>query len=329
MNFFLRILFVMAISLLGSQVWASYIYERDFASLGRVYLNRIGGLSNDTLERQGPARKDRCSYRYGRILNDGRIDIRILIGYFDWTTGSRIYKDGGNYGYSPSIDLGAFSALRKIITGRCPGRAEFCGFSQVPGSPYRFTKTIVIQGRRYPASVEIYFPSVSEYLYANIGKYLDEQKRRSRATLEQFRSALKSADAVFYLGHSRNGGGPDFDPPVFIGGTNKVNYNGYYKRNRPGLKNMLAALQAGGRQPAVLGLMSCDSRDHFLASVRRVAPRTGVISSLNVLTVDGVYTAMIGGADALLRGQCQSGFMNSIRYTSFNQKYITMDGMFE
>lgn len=257
------------------------------------------------------------------------IDIRIALGYFDWTNGSQIKMNGRNYGYSPSIDPGAYAALRRIMTSSCPGKAQFCGFKKDSGNPYRFTKKVKIQGREYTAKVDMVFSSVSEYLDVNTtGKYSGDQRSRSQSAKGFFNSALQNADVVFYFGHSRNGGGPDFNPPIFISGTNKVNYNGYYKVERPGLRNLVSNL-GSGKQPAILGLMSCNSRNHFLSSVSNTAPRTGVISSMDVLEVDGVFTALIGGADAVLRGQCQKTFYQSLRLTSFNQRYITMDRMFE
>ncbi len=325
MNVFRGLLLLFAMVVATSQANAT-LYEGEFTNMGRDYLKSLERLDTDRLDRLPVAQRDRCISRYNGMINDGVLDIRIIMGYFDWTTGSPVKMDGTNYGYSPSIDPGAYQAVRGILTGRCPGDAEFCGFNQ--DSAYQFTKKVHIQGQSVLAKVQIYYASVSEYYDVNKGKYSGEQADRSAALQAQFRDALQKADVVFYFGHSRNGGGPDFNPPVLIRGTNKVNYDGYYKPNRPGLKQMISDLQSG-HQPSVLGLMSCDSRDHFLSSLRKVAPNMGVITSLNVLQVDGVYTAMIGAGDAVLRGQCQTGFMQSIRRTEFNAKNITMDGMFQ
>lgn len=304
------------------------IYENEFLNLGKSYIKQVGGLPTDDLNSLPSDQRGKCEQRYSPVWNDGVIDIRIVMGYFDWTNGEPIKMNGRDYGYSPSIDPGAFNAVREIMTSRCPGRAEFCEFKQEKGNPYRFTKNVVIHGRQYLARVDMVFSSVTEYLNYNNGKYANEQRARSQSAKNFFNGALQSADAVFYFGHSRNGGGPDFDPPIFVSGTNKVNYNGYYKVHQPGLKNLLSAL-SGGRKPAILGLMSCSSRNHFLGPIASVAPGTGVISSMDVLEVQGVYTALIGGVDAVLRGQCQKTFYKSLRMTSFNQQYITMDRMFE
>lgn len=313
------------ITLIASHSWAA-LYENTFTSMGKDYLKSLGRLRTDDVTRESSSSRERCQARYDKILNDGVIDIRILMGYFDWTIGTPVNADGGNFGYSPSIDPGAYQSIRKILTSRCPGDAEFCEFREQ--TPYLFTKQVTIAGRSYQARIEMYYASVSEYFNTNTGAERSQQQQRSAASQAQFTEALQNADAVFYFGHSRNGGGPDFNPPVLISGVNKVNYNGYYKPNRPGLKKMLAALKGSSHRPQILGLMSCDSRDHFRSSLRSVAPNMGLISSTAVLKVDGVYTAMIGGIDAILRGQCQTGFSSSIRMTSFNQQNITMDGVF-
>ncbi len=294
--------------------------------MGSSYVSLLNGLSNESLETLAPEQKAFCQKRYEKILRDELIDIRIPIGYFDWTIGKEVIKGGNNYGFSPSIDLGAYAAIRSLLTRSCAGRALFCGFDQE--KDYVFSKAVVIRGKTYRARVQIYFSSESEFFDKNIGRKGREQELRSDYMERFFVGALQGADAVFYLGHSRNGGGPDFNPPVLMAGENKVNYKGFYKIQRPGYHMMMSALSSGS-QPAILGLMSCDSRDHFLSPLRGKAPGTGVITSTAVITVEEVFTALIGGIDAILRGQCQKGFYKSLRMTARNQRYITMDGMFE
>lgn len=323
MRFFLAFLGL----ILGSPLAQAYLYESNFWETGQSYLRQLAAVPTESVEDVTGNEKTRCQSRYEGMIHDGVLEMHIVIGYFDWTTGFTVKYQRQDYGYSPSVDPGAYAALQRLLTSRCPGRAQFCGFSQI--APYRFSKDVVIQKRKIKASVEMVFASVSEYLASNTGKYANEQGERSRAAEANFINALKTGDAVFYFGHSRNGGGPDFAPPVFIKGTNKVNYNGYYRVQRQGLKRMLTALSSGSHQPILLGLMSCDSKDHFLTRIREVAPRMGVILSKDVVKVEGVYTALIGAADAVLRGQCQRGFSKSIRMNSLNQRYITMDGVFD
>lgn len=322
--------FSIVLSLLSSVAVArgGYLFETTFANLGFDYLERLNEKNTDVLSALPVEKQNSCLQRYNNVLEDGVIDIRIALGYFDWTTGSEVQDRGGNYGFSPSMDLGAFHALKTLLLSPCNGNARFCGFKQDPANEFRFFRAVTIHGSKYLASVDMQFSSATEFLNDNIGIYRDEQNRRTNFMENYFKQALQNADAVFYFGHSRNGGGPDFSPPVFVKGKNKVDYDGYYEVKRPGLKMLMAALGNEKKAP-ILGLMSCASREHFLNKMREIAPETGVITSRDVLQVDYVYTAMIGGIDAILRGQCQRSFYESLRLTPGNQENITMDGMFK
>jgi hypothetical protein len=302
-----------------------YLFENNFYQMGQAYAQRLASLPTDNWSQLPPDKQAACHQRYDKILKDGVIDIRIAVGYFDWTVGSSV----GQYGISPSLDIGAYYALRGLLTSSCSGNLRFCGFRPDQKNSNRLTRDVIINGQRVQAVVSIVFASATEYYSQNTGSYRQQQQDRSQYAENFFLNALTNADAVFYFGHARNGGGPDFKPPVFIPGTNKVDYNGYYLVRKEGVKKMTAALASAQNRTSVLGLMACDSRDHFLRSIRAVAPDTGVITSLNVLGVDIVYTAMLGGADSLLRGQCQKSFYQELRMNSQNADNITMDGMFE
>ncbi|QDK43995.1 hypothetical protein DOM22_01865 [Bdellovibrio sp. ZAP7] len=304
-----------------------YVYQNSFEAYGEGYAKNLANLANDKISNLPDDQREKCEQRYGHILNDGLIDIRVAMGYLDWTTGSVVNSGGRSYGYSPSIDIGAYYALRELITSRCRGNLQLCRFQETPGNPYVFTKNVTVLGRPVRARIEIQFASATEYLNNNVGSAAQEQ--RTAYMQNYYDQALQDADAAFYFGHSRNGGGPDFAPPKFIPGTNKVNYAGYYKKYRPGFNKMLQSLSNPSRQADVIGMMSCNSRDNFMSKLRSTAPRSGVITSTAVLTVEEVYTAMIGGMDGLLRGQCQKSYYKSLRMTQRNADNITMDGMFE
>lgn len=306
-----------------------YLYESNLLRVGKSYRDLLAHKATDQLTALPSEQKGFCEKRYAPIMQDGVLDIRIALGYFDWTTGNSIHYNGANYGPSPSIDIGAYYALRALLTSRCYGNLQFCGFTMDPGNPYRFHKNVFIHKRSYRAQVEMHFSSVTEYFSENTGYKRGQQNERTSSTEGFFGRSLRDADAIFYFGHARNGGGPDFAPPILVRGKNKVDYNGYYLVHRPGLNKMVSSLRGAEKQAPILGLMACNSRVHFLNSLRKAAPNTGVISSWDVTTIDEVYTATIGAVDALLRGQCQKSFYQSLRMTARNQRYITMDGMFE
>jgi hypothetical protein len=324
----IRILYFAVAFLMPLMASAGYLYEGTFYRLSKNYLYMLSNTSNDRLEKLDSDQRNICENLYDGILKDNVLDIRIALGYFDWTIGSTLRMDGTNYGLSPSMDIGAYGALRAVLKSSCHGNNKLCGFRQDPSNMYRFTRPITIRGKTYTARVEVQFSSATELLNRNLGRYAGQQRNRSQYTESFFLNGLKNADATFYFGHSRNGGGPDFNPPVFLPGQNKLNYSGYYKAKQPGMRKMLNALAESSNPTRILGLFSCDSRDHFLRKVRSTSPNTGVITSRDILTVNEVWTSMMGGLDSMLRGQCQKSFYQSLRMTSRNQRFMTMDGVF-
>lgn len=311
MKAFFKVLSLCSFTLvLSATASAGNYYESSFEDMLEDYVALLAQTPNDDLATHAPEKVDQCQKRYAGILNDGMIDIRIALGYFD------AFGD-------KAIDPGARDALIEVLTDRCRGTAQFCGFQKHDG--FVFTKKVKIRGSVYTARIEMRHSAVSDSANRNVGKYHAQQVANTRALEAFYTNALRKADAAFYFGHSRNGGGPDFAPPILVHG--KPDYSGYYLPQRPGFKLMARALE-GQTQAPVIGLMSCDSRDHFLKKIRPLAPKSGVITTLAVMPLTQPYTAMVGAIDSLLRGQCNS-FYKSLRLTPGNQEYITMDGMFE
>lgn len=86
------------------------------------------------------------------------------------------------------------------------------------------------------------------------------QKVRSAEARRAFLDGLARAHAVFYNGHARVGGGPDFAPPRLTR-NDHVDY-AWYKRHRPGLAQLRSVLARPGGAKLV-GLFACDAGTHF------------------------------------------------------------------
>jgi len=319
----ISILSLLAFPSASMAIDGAYLYQPEFTQQGQQYLELLSKVETDDLQTLPTDQQTACIKRYSKILSSEIIDIKIALGYFDWTTGSSVL----NYGISPSIDPAGYSALRDLLLRPCYGNLRFCGFTQSEGDPTLFERQVKIFGKNYSVRLELHFSSFSEFYYNNTDTYKKQQLQKSQSMDDWFADALKKSNAVFYFGHSRNGGGPDFYPPR-LNATQRVNYD-YYETYKPGLKKLLTDLQNPKQQTPVLGLMSCASREHFLKYLRNIAPGTGLITSTAVVQVQDVYTAMLGAIDALLRGQCQKSFYHEIRMISDNQENITMDGMFQ
>ena len=91
-------------------------------------------------------------------------------------------------------------------------------------------------------------------------------------------TGLGSAKAVFYVGHSRDGGGPDFAPPI-IAANKEVDYR-WYQENKPGIKKVLLAIGSSQmKEHQVFGMMSCLSSKHFEKSIKVLTKRVSFVST--------------------------------------------------
>jgi hypothetical protein len=137
----------------------------------------------------------------------------------------------------------------------------------------------------------------------------DEQNRRnpfqlwlSRSARRNFLDGFRAADAVFYNGHSRDGGGPDFGPPSLTS-SGHVHYH-RYKTERPGLNQMLQRLKElgpTGTRASVLGLFSCLSDQYFTRRVRQIVPKISIISSSRLLYYEDALNDSFQALERALR----------------------------
>lgn len=298
----------------SSFVYASFPYENAFDLHASKSIQRLEILP---IQQNGF-----CEGKYKEILNDGVLDIRVAFGYFDANAG---------FGFSStdlSVDRGADAALRTALLAPCRKNARFCGFQVDPQNSYALTRTVDIQGRTYTARVEIYHSSFTDSLRLNKNIYGPQQLQQTQYVENFFSSSLQTADATFYFGHSRFGGGPDFAMPVYIPGSNRLDYENYYLAQKPGLSRMIAALSGAPKPSSIIGLMTPDSYGYFLEQVRLAAPTPGIITSYGEITYLEVYSAMIGAIDGLLQGKCGSSYYQSLRLTKTHANAIFMDGSF-
>src|SRR5690606_27817026 len=135
-----------------------------------------------------------------------------------------------------------------------------------------------------------------------------------------FLSGLREADAVFYNGHSRAGGGPDFAPPLLRGGD-AVDF-ARYQREQPGLKEVLSSLQAKPDLKLV-GFFSCASSQLFVAQATSAAPKLGVISSPELLYFSDAMESLAAAVSGLLAMRCEPDFTREMNATRVVQNAKT------
>ena len=297
-----KILVVFAI-LFGAQAHADvYGYEQWMPTMVKNYLMEVTSYAPNR-EPGG------CDSMYGPMLKDGVLDIVYAFGYFDDSTGAERIEGGVNYGYSPSLDIAAFKAMRQAIVGACNGfSSRLCGFSEA-GNPdagrLTFEKRMKLNGQKIVVRITMTHASASESFARNKGELAGRQKLMSLQSEENYFEGLKTADIVFYNGHSRNGGGPDFNPPI-LNSHMKTDYDNYYEIRRPGIKRVLASLTSNPNPGFVLGLFSCYSRKHFLDNFMNTNSKQRLILSADTIDYMDTMNASAGYLEGMLHGLCGS-----------------------
>jgi hypothetical protein len=163
--------------------------------------------------------------------SDTEIDMRVVFGYMDF----------GN----AVEDRYAMAALITQLGAPCGAGQFACGFGENPDDAGDFRKHISILGpdgrpRSRLVHIRLRSSSVSP----------DETQNRTTSKLDQddqtdetrafYLDGLENADVSLYVGHARDGGGPDFGPPVVNSKLHRTDYDWYHKHH-PGLDAMSEA----------------------------------------------------------------------------------------
>ncbi|MBK9321697.1 MAG: hypothetical protein IPM97_01870 [Bdellovibrionaceae bacterium] len=274
-------------------------YDWRVPSTIKVYLDTVDSNS----EAEGPRK---CESLYEPLFNDGVLDVHYALGYFDDSTGSDHIWAGINFGPSPSYDISVFHGIRQELKAECRGRLRLCGFSE-SGDPESgkvvLKKEVKIQGRNVLVRVTLTHASASESFVLNKGELQARQQKLTLQSEENFFDGLKTADMVFYNGHSRNGGGPDFNPPI-LNKKGKADYNGYYEVRRIGIKRTYSSLKENPNQGFILGLFSCYSRKHFYSDFMKINPMQKLILTAETIDYFDTLMASMGYLEGFLRGGC-------------------------
>lgn len=250
---------------------------------------------------------DKCERVYSNAINKGVLDIRYALGYFDDSTGEERVWEGINYGLSPSLDIETFNAVRQVLTSRCWDRSlRSCGFSE-SGDPKQgkvvLTKNIDLHGKKTLVRLTLTQGSATESFVQNKGPQAARQSFITAQAEDNFFNGLKVADIVLYNGHSRNGGGPDFNPPILMSNLH-VNYKGYYEVKRPGIIRTMKSLQENPNKGIIVGFFSCYSKKHFYNTFTQANPSQRVILSADTIDYFDSLKASMGYLEGFLRGSC-------------------------
>ncbi len=195
------------------------------------------------------------------------ISILIFLGYVD---------------QRPALQLVNQSMQQKIIASfvrPCQGDQIICGFHLIDQNHLEKK----IQGAIYQITLQS--ASFSQRDDLNRGMYLAQQRTRSQMIKSNFWQALQAPGVhVYYLGHSRFGWGPDFDPPILT--ESKGVHRAFYLSSEQMKSGFRSKTEQVNIRASTLGLFSCDSGDLILESIAPRFPQTRFVGTSKPLLPD-------------------------------------------
>lgn len=283
-----------------------YAYKFRGQQLIKEYAELIDASESSSLPIPGDSNK--CQPLYKNVLQNKVLDIRYALGYFDDSKGTDIIWNGKNWGYSPSLDIGIFEGIRAALTESCRKKSQLhlCGFSEIGNASSGkvvLTKPIQLMGEDIQVRITLTHASASESFIENTQSSNQRQQFLTHQSEESYFGGIGKADVVIYNGHSRNGGGPDFNPPI-LDNRLHTDYNGYYEIQRPGIKRVLDLIKSGENKESVLAFFSCYSKKHFYRDLLLANPEQSLILSAEKIDYHDSLKASVGYIEGFMRGAC-------------------------
>lgn len=243
----------------------------------------------------------KCINRYNNLMKDGTLNIVVAFGYSDFVPNTPVY------------DWYMTKGLKRALMEPCRQGLNACEFKQSKNDPNKLFKMIEdLDGKMKKVELVLIQGALTGHHPTNISPInLARQMALCQSVTARFYDEIKKgSEIVYYSGHSRDGGGPDFCPPI-TRADGHVDYN-WYHAHKPGLKILLGALKNTVKAPQVLALHSCSSLSHFSKAVSAASPGTALMGYRKTVGMTPDFKNMFGGLDALLSFRCQKGLSESM-----------------
>jgi hypothetical protein len=319
-----------------------YDFQEIFGTAMRTAVGRLQSLNGFTsmsycsadAGRASPAiRKNlaACRRTYLDFYQRDTVDIRFALGYQDSL---------------PQVsDLHSQTVITQRLRDPCPGDSDpplmICGFESDPNDA-----NVLIRrqhpgpdGRQRTIRLTITPSSATDddrvncpTRTAGVCDKTAAQTAQSERARRNFLDGLERADAVFYLGHARAGGGPDFDPPI-LGSDGHTDYTRYSGASgTQDYRDMLDALDRGkaaGGGARFVGLFACSSSQWFRDGARSSGrDGMGFVGTGNLAMRNDNLVSAMGALDSLLAMRCRDGFEKSLRSPPRSTNH-TLSGFFQ
>ena len=176
-------------------------------------------------------------------------------------------------------------SMSHVLTEECRGKLSACGFSIVSSSKSAPRLMRMLDDRK--VEINLFTSSLS------------------RSIKGRFYRELVESDVVFYMGHSRLGGGMEFSPQSGV----TTLFNAVFRFP------MLPVLKALRQRPTklkVLGMFSCDSNKYFRHTLHDANPSLSLILTTADIYARPAEQASLGALDAILSKKCTRAFQESM-----------------
>lgn len=296
-------LFFIASLSLAISLKAHWVLAADRSPLVKELIFRLQSRRTPTTARHNPDKS--CLTAYNDMYSKPTLDIRVLFGYKD----ARPARFVGDHHER--------TTFVEPLVGPCSPSFYACEFQRDQDDQNLFTKRVISPAGR-PVQIRL------QVLHSSVGSDDEENRKdpfqawQSQWAERVFLDGLKEADVIFYNGHSRVGGGPDFEPPRLTAGKiPNVDYF-FYQANRPGLGKMEKALASkAARAPnTLLGFFSCASSQHFADSIFALRPNISLITSTSLLYYADAMANSLAALSALIEMRCAKDFRSALRHDS-------------
>jgi hypothetical protein len=188
-------------------------------------------------------------------------------------------------------------SMSHVLTKECRGKLSACGFSIVSSSDSAVRLIRALDGRKI--EINLFTSSLANDVQE------DRQDKPSRSVDGRFYRELVESDVVFYMGHSRLGGGMDFNAQAGV--TTLLNAIFRFP-----MLPVLKALQQRPTKLKMIGMFSCDSDKYFRHDFHGANPSLSLILTTADIEARPAEQASLGALDAVLSKKCARAFHESM-----------------
>ena len=239
-----------------------------------------------------------CKDKWAEFYSKDKIDIRFSFGYTDRDDNSLV------------DDTIARQSMIDQITKPCEENnlVQACGFKRSSDDAELFERRVRgPTGKAHTLQIRLTSSSLSASGRVN-ESLVPEQKEKSDQAAASFYEGLKNADMVVYIGHARDGGGPDFAPAIRKNG--KTDF-ARYRSETPGLNRLTRELESGAKAK-IIAFLACDS-ERWSDRMKRLAPKSGMIlSGTPNIPLEAALVQSYLILDSVIWQRCESSFNTAL-----------------